>query len=299
MSKPGSKDVLRQYAALPAPNWLSSLTPHIDSAQLLAEFLTLDLQQTSEPSLPPTILTAPVHRLTDPILLQIAEIVDITLPLTQRANFEISKTPTFKLLLSDGFTHYIGLTCGMFPQLSPLLMPGVKILVRSGTTIRFGVFLFNSSQNAELIGGHSDILFDKCRSNLIFDPNAETQPPPPDPAAAKPRPGPTLKLVAEEGQKRRPVFLHSDSDDQAAADFDFDLDFGAETEARSWWRRKKYEEIWEGLAARAWRARRLTGTVLEIGLVSLEATALRSAAKRKKYEEILEGLAARAWRARR
>jgi hypothetical protein len=217
-----SIQALERYAAVPTASWLSSLPSHADPAQILEQFLALDLSQTSEPTLSITSLANPCWHLVDPILVQIEEIVDITIPFSQRINFEISKNPTFKILLSDGFVQCIGLTRGMFPQLSPLLTPGAKALVKAGSEVRFGVIFFNSHQNVEILGGKSPLLVEKCRSILSCASKVAIEAAPSKPPA-KPHPAPVLTLVCEKEKERpRQNFLDSDGEDDAAAAFDID-----------------------------------------------------------------------------
>jgi hypothetical protein len=179
------------------------------------EFLHLDLSRTSERVLLPGNFTLPVFQFANPVMLQVHEIVDISLPVAQRLSLEVSSKPTFKLLLSDGFTHVIALTKGLFPQLSPTLLPGVKIVVRRGCVARFGVIFFESYQSVEIIGGFSDLLVGKCLSTLEYDPHKLPESPAIPPSVPKQRDSCALSLVSEPIVQHPPTFLESDEDDLA------------------------------------------------------------------------------------
>lgn len=157
------------------------------------------------------------------ILLQIEEVVDISLPFEQRIMLEFDQyNGTFKLLLSDGHNLFCGLISADESPLTPQSKPGAKILIKKGTIVRFGVIFLNT-ESFIFIGGSSPISFEKERKTMIFDKNARPvyqkpeliKAPKKTKAAQKPKPKPKPKQKAEkptnEQKKQKKVFLSSDS----------------------------------------------------------------------------------------
>jgi hypothetical protein len=212
-------DSLARFRAEPSLEWLSTkvANPPLNIDAIVDEFLQSDLSRTSKPVLVPGDFTLPQLKFSKAALLQIHEIVDITLPSPQRLNLEVSSKPTFKLLLSDGFTLTVAITKGLFPHFSPTLLPGLKIVINSDTMCRFGVIFLESFRNVEIIGGYCEALVDKCVSTLVYDPNrfADSPPPQAPQRPQRPRDMCALSLVPEETNRRPASFLDSDGEDLA------------------------------------------------------------------------------------
>jgi hypothetical protein len=207
---------LARFKAQPSPKWLAPKTSAfpVDSQAILDDFLHSDLSQTSTATVLPGDFTLPRFQFVSSVLLQVHEIVDITLPTSQRLNLEISSNPTFKLLLSDGFSSIVAITKGLFPQFSPALLPGVKLIVHQGCVARYGVVFLESYQNIEIIGGYSPILIEKCASILVNQPIGKIDDPPPAPLRTLKQKDPcTLNLVPHKVEPRPTSFLESDGEE--------------------------------------------------------------------------------------
>jgi hypothetical protein len=160
---------LAQFSASATSEWIDARL-QAGASDPVTEFLALDLSVTSSPVLSPGNFSHPQFTFSKSALLQVHEILDISLAAPQRLNLEVSPSPTFKILLSDGFVPVVALTKGLFPQLSPALLPGLKLVVKPGVVTRFGVILLESHRSVEFIGGFSPLLIERCQSLLIYDP---------------------------------------------------------------------------------------------------------------------------------
>ncbi|KAH0795841.1 recQ-mediated genome instability protein 1 [Histomonas meleagridis] len=94
------------------------------------------------------------------VVLQVNEVVDISLPYEKRINFESSPKGTFKIDLSDGGFQLVGVTETQIPHLSVSIMPGQKIHISNNTVVCYGVFMLNE-HNVQINGGFSDIQIEK------------------------------------------------------------------------------------------------------------------------------------------
>ena len=101
------------------------------------EYIREDL---SVSSLPVNMDVSVVGR---PMILQIMEVVDISVPDIARRNMKTSKCPTNKLLLSDGFK----LACGVTKDFSvPInLKSGTKIRINAGCKVFYRCFVLTMS----------------------------------------------------------------------------------------------------------------------------------------------------------
>ena len=211
---------LVSIGAAPCKEWLARHTN--SSLASVIDFLHTDIRETSAPALDPAALALPCFRFGKTTLLQVDEIVNITVPLHDRLELKNTKG-TMKMLVSDGFCSTAAITKDEISEIQPRLVPGVKIMVRQGTEMRFGVILIRK-ENVEVLGGRSALMSDRRMKMLVYDPVKRHQAdmkktqdkPMPAVTAGSNRTTATapkimpLTLVPE---KRSPVFLTSESDE--------------------------------------------------------------------------------------
>ena len=211
--------LLSSIGASPSPSWAEEHS--IAGIASIIDFLHADIGKTSTPVLDPTILMLPCFHFGQTTLLQIDEIVNISVPQGERLLFS-AKEETLKVLLSDGFSSVVGLTKDVIEELKPSLVPGVKIMLRKGVEMRFGVVFLRKGQ-VEILGGRSSILSERRMKMVVHDPakrreqdakkverRSTSRSCPTKTAASTPKIVP-LALVAE--KKEREVFLSSGSDE--------------------------------------------------------------------------------------
>ena len=91
-----------------------------------------------------------------PIILQIDELSDISLPYSKRHNSKISNSNsrkrTYKLFLSDGIHNLVGLELEQISTLNSSLAPGSKLLLKN-VRVKHGVLLLERSSTTVLGGG--------------------------------------------------------------------------------------------------------------------------------------------------
>ena len=211
--------LLSSIGASPSPSWTEAHS--VSGIVSIIDFLHADIGKTSTPVLDPTILMLPCFHFGQTTLLQIDEIVNISVQQRERLLFS-AKEGTLKVLLSDGFSNVVGITKDVIEELKPSLVPGVKIMLRKGVEMRFGVVFLRKGQ-VEILGGRSTILSERRMKMVVHDPakrreqdakkverRSTTSSCPTRTAASTPKIVP-LALVAE--KKERDVFLSSDSDE--------------------------------------------------------------------------------------
>ncbi|OHT01060.1 hypothetical protein TRFO_01620 [Tritrichomonas foetus] len=145
--------------------------------RIYKNYLENDLKITSIPVFSNDSYLSSTFELDLNIIVQINEIVNISLPSSRRINFDqinstISNnnhTDTFKMILSDGFNQFIGISKGNFPEISPQILPGYKIKILKGTKAKYGIF-FLENDKTEFIGGLSTDLCQQRKKLLIYNP---------------------------------------------------------------------------------------------------------------------------------
>lgn len=103
-------------------------------------------------------------------VVQIEEIVDISLPFNDRAEFRQDPNGTLKLLLNIGGYQFIGIEKTKITnnQISTFTTPGSKLRIKAGSVMRYGV-LFIGNDNVEFLGGFSPDLVEKRKQ--IYNPS--------------------------------------------------------------------------------------------------------------------------------
>ena len=117
----------------------------------------------------------PLFRVSQNLILQVNEIVDISQPYKKRKNFVISSRTTLKFQLTDGKNNIIGISKRQFKKLkiNPASMPGMKILLKPPIEFRYGI-LFITDENIQLLGGYSSVMIEK-RNYIIYGLNLTYQ----------------------------------------------------------------------------------------------------------------------------
>lgn len=127
-------------------------------------FLNTDIEQSSEPlDFMNEICTKGIvdFEINDRAILQINEVVDVSLPKYLRSRLEVQRKGTLKLLLTDGVNEIIGITKAPIDcQINPASNPGSKILLKPPIIVKYGV-MFLSNDNIQYYGGKSPILIQK------------------------------------------------------------------------------------------------------------------------------------------
>ena len=123
---------------------------------VLERFLNTDIEETTECD-PENQLSMnfmkPQMILEAPVIVQVNEVVDVSLPELERLGMKESTSPTLKLLLSDGDAIY-GIVQRPIPGIK-VGCAGVKVKISAGTIMRYGVFILNE-ENTLCLGGRSD-----------------------------------------------------------------------------------------------------------------------------------------------
>ena len=114
----------------------------MDLKSLQSLFIATDLAFNSLPVLDPIWFRQKSFTFSKSFILQVIDVVDISLPLDQRkiGSFN-SKKMTPKVLLSDGYTAVAALILSTIDF--PVLSPRVKIVVPVGTISRYGIILLH------------------------------------------------------------------------------------------------------------------------------------------------------------
>ena len=123
--------------------------------ELFEIFLNTDIRETSELSGLSMNFMKPKYFLERPVILQVNEVVDVSLRKDRRFKMDERQSPTLKLLLSDG-DRMIGVAQRHIPGIA-VGCAGVKVKIDKGTVMRYGVFVLNE-ENTEFLGGRSDAI---------------------------------------------------------------------------------------------------------------------------------------------
>jgi hypothetical protein len=100
----------------------------------------------------------PSYLLEQPFILQLDEVVDISIRENPRLNFEVGPRSTLKFMLNNAG----GVIQEPIPQIS-IYTVGVKLQLSVGTSCHYGVFLLSPS-NTILLGGYSPRMISKRES---------------------------------------------------------------------------------------------------------------------------------------
>lgn len=164
-------DLFESINAKPTNSWLKEQTEnHLDQHEIFDFFLNNDLRITSESIIDPNIFIYEDYVLSSNILVQIDEIIDISIPFSKRKEFIVNsstKRRTFKFLLSDGHFQFAAISKD-FLEFDPRIVPGIKIKILSGTELKFGILLLKKDK-LKIIGGQSLELRSKRHSIVLYD----------------------------------------------------------------------------------------------------------------------------------
>lgn len=143
-----------QCGLVPRDDWLNSLfSRNISNFQKIWEdFLTTNICRTTLPFRELRQVTEPCLKLSKSVVVQINEVVDISLPNSDRIAFKQSPKGTLKFLMSHGDQIFIGIEKEKLDSsiFNTTLVPGCKVRISKGTEFRYGV-LFIRKNNIELL----------------------------------------------------------------------------------------------------------------------------------------------------
>ena len=131
--------------------------------EIFEKFLNTDISETcnSNESLI-TALQKKEYSLEKSLVVQIDEVVDVSIPRKDRSNNKCSDFPTYKLLINDGGMQMAGVMQTTNTKINSSSTPGIKIEIKEGTLLCYGVFLLHDS-NINYHGGSSPNLIKKKR----------------------------------------------------------------------------------------------------------------------------------------
>ena len=143
-------DLFNSLNAKPSISWLREQEEnHLDQQQIFDFFLNEDLHNTSDPAIDPNVFLQEDYILDSTILVQIDEIIDISLPFIKRKDFILNnseKKRTLKFLLSDGHFQFAAISKDFLPDFNPRIVPGIKIQILYGTKMKFGILLLEKNK---------------------------------------------------------------------------------------------------------------------------------------------------------
>lgn len=149
-------EYLREAGANPKRGWVEMMVESgvSDTSQIYAAFLDSDVSTTSEPTDLVMCLQRRTHETNRPIILQVDEVIDISLRRDQRLHqFEHEYQPTLKVCLSDGGVQLAGVILGEIADFD-VNKPGLKIRIAEGTTLHYSVVML-TDETTEVLGGYS------------------------------------------------------------------------------------------------------------------------------------------------
>ena len=150
--------------------WLENAYKHVSTASqtLYLNYLCTDISESSIPKIRLSDFKTNKTTITERIVLQVCEVVDISQSMEERNLFHsIPYNETLKLLLSDGATYLVGISKGKITKLNVKVNPGAKIALVPPVEVRYGV-LFLDDTKFEVLGGNSPKLIEKRK--IITDP---------------------------------------------------------------------------------------------------------------------------------
>ena len=152
-------------------NWLSDMFDRgiFDYSEIKNQFLNLNISLTTENSSDFEFDCTEHKTTTMKHVVQVDEVVDISLCQYDRIVFKQSSKGTMKFLLNLGGQHFVGIEKERFDSndINVFMQPGAKILIDEGSDIYFGC-LFMSPRNVHFLGGRAGDLIDK-RKHIYCD----------------------------------------------------------------------------------------------------------------------------------
>lgn len=125
------------------------------------QFLFTDIEQTTEPdSFLLENLEKPQCSITKPITVQIDEIIDVSISDKYHLQNIKSKFPTLKVLINCGGFKIAGVIHDQIQNLDLDADPGVKILIKPGSSLLCGVLMIYND-NSVILGGNSPQLIEQ------------------------------------------------------------------------------------------------------------------------------------------
>ena len=148
---------LRSRGINPKHKWVESviMSGVRSPEEVMERFLDTDISETADCDAENQLsmnFMKPEFVLESPVTLQVNEVVDVSLPESDRLAMKQSDSPTLKLLLSNGDTIY-AVAQRPIPGIA-VGCPGAKIQIRADTVMRYGVFVLDD-ENTLVLGGQS------------------------------------------------------------------------------------------------------------------------------------------------
>lgn len=145
----------------PRPRWAATVVGDgvggVD--ELAAQFLDSDFRESCEPRCRILeVLIEPVYLLESDWIVQLNEVVDVSLRDGDRQELAQSKNPTLKLLISDGI-DVAAVAKRLIPGIAVGTV-GVKLEIKKGTLFRYGIPLLDE-MNTRVIGGSCTTLLEQ------------------------------------------------------------------------------------------------------------------------------------------
>lgn len=147
---------LTEMGMNPKMRWLEMMLREgvNDPSTIFNAFLESDISQTSEPTDLSMSLTRRVHKLSSSVILQVDEVVDVSLRRNARfEQFDNPKQKTLKVCFSDGGVPLVGIILDEIMNFD-VNQPGLKIRIAEGTPVHYGIIILKN-ENVEVLGGFS------------------------------------------------------------------------------------------------------------------------------------------------
>ena len=128
------------------------------------KFLETNIKETSE-QISDLLSFSEAHRKTKyDYVVQVDEVVDISLQESDRIVFKHSPRGTLKFLLNTGGEHFVAIEKEQInsKSINVFMQPGSKIKIKAGSDLWYGVLFLNNS-NVSFLGGHAPDLVEKRR----------------------------------------------------------------------------------------------------------------------------------------
>ena len=158
------KAQLRNQGFYVTDQWLDSLNPTLlgDIESVKRKYLETNIDLTSE-AIPDFIGFSENHKKTKAdYVVQVDEVVDISLPQEDRINLKRSPKGTLKFLLNSGGNRFPAIEKETIDSksISLFMTPGSKVQIKAGSDIWYGV-LFLTKSNITFLGGVSQEIVNK------------------------------------------------------------------------------------------------------------------------------------------
>ena len=147
-------------------DWIKNFdqTPVEQLDSVKKKFLETNIDKTSE-QISDLLSFSENHRVTkNDYVVQVDEVVDISLQESDRIVFKHSPRGTLKFLLNTGGEHFVAIEKEKIDSknISVFMQPGSKIKIKAGSDLWYGVLFLNSS-NVLFLGGYAPELVEKRR----------------------------------------------------------------------------------------------------------------------------------------